>query len=58
MAPVGQTVVQAPQPTHRWGLTTTCWRAGSLAMASAEQMSTQALQPTSRLRLWAQIFWL
>jgi hypothetical protein len=28
----------------------------SLLMASAEQMSTQALQPTVSLRLWAQSF--
>jgi len=55
-APVGQTVVQAPQPTHRLGLTLICWRLFSLEIASAEQMSTQALQPVFSLRLWAQSF--
>jgi hypothetical protein len=53
---VGQTVVQAPQPTHRLGLTTICWREGSLRIASAEQISTQALQPICSLRLCAHSF--
>ena len=44
MAPVGHTVVQAPQPTHRWGSTLICCRDFSLLIASAEQMSMQALQ--------------
>ena len=36
---MGQTVVQAPQPTHRLGLTLICWRVRSLEMANAEQTS-------------------
>ncbi len=56
MAPLGHTVVQAPQPTHRLVLTLTCWRDRSLAIASAEQMSTQALQPGFSLRLCAHSF--
>ena len=45
-----------PQPTHRLALTLICWRALSLEMASAEQISMQALQPSCSLRLWAQSF--
>src|SRR4051794_10564291 len=55
-APVGHTVVQAPQPTHRFGLTTICCRDGSLRIACAEQISMQALQPTCSLRLCAHSF--
>ena len=55
-APVGHTVVQAPQPTHRFGLTLICWRCLSLLIASAEQISMQALQPVFSLRLWAHSF--
>ena len=55
MAPVGHTVVQAPQPTHRLKLTLTRFCDFSLLIASAEQLSMQALQPTCSLRAWAQM---
>src|SRR3546814_15615821 len=53
MAPDGHTVVQAPHPAHRCGSTTICWRFASLRMASAEQTSTHALQPTLSFLLCA-----
>ena len=65
MAPLGQTVVQAPQPTQRWGSTMIPARVAppalplrdaSLRIARAEQTSIQALQPIFSLRLCAQTF--
>ena len=61
-APLGQTVVQAPQPTHRCGSTmmppplVLPFSDASLRIAAAEQTSMQAVQPVWPLRLWAQIF--
>ena len=61
-APLGHTVVQAPQPTHRCGSTTMPppvarpFAEASLRIASAEQTSMQARQPICSLRLCAHSF--
>ena len=52
-APDGHTVVQAPQPTQRWG-STKMW-SPSARMAAAEQMSMHCVQPVLCERLCAQI---
>ncbi len=61
-APLGQTVVHAPQPTHRCGSTTMPplvvrpLVTASLLIAAAEQTSMHAVQPIWPLRVWAQSF--
>ena len=61
-APLGHTVVHAPQPTHRCGSTTmppvpvlplVC---ASLRIAAAEQTSMHAVQPICPFLVCAQIF--
>ncbi len=58
MAPVGHTVVQAPQPMHRLGVTSIRPRPSCHCerIAWVEQISMQAVQPVILLRPCAQIF--